>query len=233
MRVLLAALFMLMLVACGQESSGPDESPANEDSTSQAENPEANRPTVAFLGTSLTIGLGVEPEQAYPSLIQQKIDSAGYDFRVINAGISGETSTGGLNRLDWLMRADVDVLVIELGANDGLRGVPLEVTRSNIEAVIEQARAKKPGIELVLAGMQMPPNLGQEYTSTFRELFPAIAQEKGVTLVPFLLEGVAGVDSLNQPDGIHPTPEGHKLLAATVWQVLQPILAEKATTAPE
>ncbi len=181
---------------------------------------------ILFLGNSLSAGLGVESEAAFPSIIQQKIDSLGWAFRVVNAGISGETSAGGLSRIDWVLKQPVDVLVLELGGNDGLRGISTEVTRQNLEQIIGKTRQAYPQADIVVAGMQIPPNLGHEYTRDFRAIYPEIAQEHNVHLIPFLLEGVGGVDSLMQPDGIHPNTRGHRVVAENVWDVLKPILKE-------
>ena len=172
-------------------------------------------------GTSLTAGLGLDTTEAYPALIQKKMDSLGIDYSVVNAGLSGETTASGLNRLDWVFKQNVDVLVIELGANDGLRGVSLKETKSNLEKIIITAREKNPEVEIILAGMQIPPNMGEEYTSEFRSLFPDLAEEYNLELIPFLLEGVAGDPELNQQDGIHPTAEGQQILANNVWKVLK------------
>ncbi len=188
----------------------------------------ARRPAVVFLGTSLTAGLGLDPAQAYPALIQQKLDSAGLPFRVINAGESGSTSAGGLARLDWLLQQPVRVLVIELGANDALRGQDLQATRRNLQAIVDRARAAYPDIEIVIAGMQAPPNLGESYTRQFRDLFPELARRNRAALIPFLLEGVAAVPGLNQADGIHPTAEGQRIIAENVWRVLGPVAARAA-----
>ncbi len=187
-------------------------------------------PSVVFLGTSLTAGLGLEPEQAYPALIQQKIDSAGLDYRVVNAGVSGETSAGARRRLDWLLREPVAVLVIETGANDGLRGLPADSLRANIQAMLDRARRLQPAPRLVLIGMRIPPNYGRAYSQQFQTIYSEVARANGAELVPFLLEGVGGVAGLNQPDGIHPTAEGQRVMAETVWRVLEPVLrdAEKA-----
>jgi acyl-CoA thioesterase-1 len=187
----------------------------------------ADRPSVVFLGTSLTAGLGLEPEQAYPALIQQKIDSAGLAFRVVNAGVSGETSAGARRRVDWLLREPVAVLVLETGANDGLRGLPPDSLRANIQAVLDRASAISPPPKLVLVGMRVPPNYGQAYTERFQAVYPEVARENGAELVPFLLDGVGGVAGLNQADGIHPTAEGQRVMAETVWRVLGPVLSGK------
>jgi len=179
---------------------------------------------VLFLGTSLTAGLGLPPEQAYPAVIQQKIDSAGLPFRVVNAGVSGETSAGALRRIDWLLRQPFDVLVLETGANDMLRGTDLDSTRANLQAIVTRVRAARPEAAIVLAGMMAPPNLGRAYAERFRDLYPSLAADNDLPLVPFLLEGVGGVSRLNQPDGVHPTAEGQRLVARNVWAVLEPVL---------
>jgi acyl-CoA thioesterase-1 len=177
-----------------------------------------------FLGTSLTAGFGVEPEQAYPALIEKRLVQEGYAYQVTNAGVSGETSAGALRRIDWVLRQPVSILVVETGANDGLRGQDPDATRANIQGILDRARQKSPSPRILLLGMQAPPNLGPLYTSRFRALYPSLAQANHVPLVPFLLEGVAGHPSLNQADGIHPNPEGHRLLAETVWGGLEPLL---------
>jgi acyl-CoA thioesterase-1 len=181
---------------------------------------------VVFLGTSLTAGLGLEPEQAYPALIQRKIDSAGLNFRVVNAGVSGETSAGARRRVDWLMREPIAVLVLETGANDGLRGLPPDSLRANIQAVFDRAKAMSPAPKLVLVGMRIPPNYGRAYTQQFQAVYPELAQRNGAELVPFLLEAVGGVARLNQADGIHPTADGQRVMAETVWRVLEPVLRD-------
>jgi acyl-CoA thioesterase-1 len=186
-------------------------------------------PVVLFLGTSLTAGLGLNEDEAYPALIQRKIDSAGLHYRVANAGVSGETSAGGLRRLDWLLNQPVHVLVLELGANDALRGQDLAATRQNLQAIITQTRARHPDAAIVLAGMQAPPNLGRPYTTAFRDLFAELARDNHTAIIPFLLDSVAGIPRLNQGDGIHPTAEGDKILARNVWRVLEPLLRHKVS----
>jgi acyl-CoA thioesterase-1 len=182
------------------------------------------RPVILFVGTSLTAGLGLDPSEAFPALVQQKIDAAGLRYRVVNAGVSGETSAGARRRVGWLMRQPVAVLVLETGANDGLRGQDPEATRENIQAVLDEARRQRPLPKLVLAAMEALPNYGEEYRRHFRAIYPALAEANGATLVPFLLDGVAGDPRLNQPDGIHPTAEGHKRVADNVWKALRPLL---------
>lgn len=179
---------------------------------------------VLFLGTSLTAGYGIGAEYAYPALIRQKLDSADYPLRVVNAGLSGETSAGGLRRIDWSLQQPVEVLVLELGANDGLRGLPISSLRDNLDAIIEHTRDRYPSAAIVIAGMEAPPNLGGPYTTEFRNVFRELAQKHEATLIPFLLEGVAGVPELNQEDGIHPNIEGQQRVAENVWKVLKPVI---------
>ncbi len=181
-----------------------------------------------FLGTSLTAGLGLSEPQAYPALIQQKIDSSRLGLRVVNAGVSGETSAGGLRRIDWLLQQPVRVLVLELGANDALRGQDLDATRRNLQEIVDRTRVAHPEARIVIAGMQAPPNLGARYTTAFRNIFPDLARRNHAALIPFLLDGVAGIPRLNQADGIHPTEEGQRIVAANVWRVLMPVLVESA-----
>jgi acyl-CoA thioesterase I len=190
----------------------------------------ANR-VIVFLGNSLAAGYGIDPDAAFPMLVQQRIDSLGWNFRVVNAGLSGDTSASGLRRIDWLLRQRVHVLVLELGGNDGLRGVDTEVTKRNLQGIIDRARERYPDVRIVLAGMQIPPNLGHEYTERFRRIYPELAAENDVDLIPFLLEGVGGMDAMMLRDGIHPTERGHHVVAENVWAVLAPILEEMRDTA--
>lgn len=202
---------------------------AKDDAAANPQTPEitSQRPTILFLGTSLTAGYGIDPEHAYPALIQRRIDSAGLDYQVINAGVSGETSAGALRRVDWLLgQQPVSVLVIETGANDGLRGLSPDSLRANIRGIIQRARQLQPSARIVLVGMRMPPNYGPAYTRRFESVYSEVARSTGATLVPFLLEGVGGVSALNQPDGVHPTAEGQRRMAETVWRVLEPVLRE-------
>jgi acyl-CoA thioesterase-1 len=179
---------------------------------------------ILFLGDSITAGYGLEPAQAYPALIQNKIDAKRWPFKVINAGQSGDTTAGGLSRMDWLLRSPIDVLVLELGGNDGLRGLPAATTRKNLQAIIDRSREKYPDAKIVLAGMRVPPNMGRDYAKQFDAIFADIAKKNKAALVPFVLEGVGGVPALNLPDGIHPTAKGHEIVAANVWKVLEPTL---------
>ena len=190
----------------------------------------SNPGTVVFFGDSLAAGYGIDPAAAFPALIEQRIRAAGLNFRVVNAGLSGDTTAGGVRRLDWILKRPVDVLILELGGNDGLRGLSVSHTRSNLVTMIQKARATRPFIRILIAGMQMPANLGPDYTREFRELFPDIARTQSVTLIPFLLEGVGGIASLNQADQIHPTAEGHRRVATNIWKVLEGVL--KGTPPP-
>ena len=182
------------------------------------------RGRIVFLGTSLTAGLGLDPSQAYPALLQQKIDSAGLPFVTVNAGVSGETSAGARRRIDWLMREPVAVLVIETGANDGLRGLDPDSLAANIQGILDRARQQSPAPEIILLGMRAPPNLGRDYDRRFQQVYADLARQNAVRLVPFLLQGVAGIDSLNQADGIHPTAAGQRRMAEAVWRELEGVL---------
>lgn len=211
------------MIGCGQEERNAETSATQV--ASGAADSAANAPTVLFLGTSLTAGYGLPSSQAFPALIEEKIDSAGLDYRVVNAGLSGETSAGALRRLDWLLRQPFDVLVLETGANDMLRGTDLDVTKANIQAIIDRVREARPEVEIVLAGMRAPPNLGRTYASEFQSIYPELAEENDLSLIPLLLEGVAGEAALNQADGIHPNAAGQEIVAANVWSALEPVLS--------
>ena len=180
--------------------------------------------TILFYGDSLTAGLGLTTEEAFPALVEKKFKQQGKPCKVINAGLSGETSAGGLSRLEWVLRQPVDVFVLELGANDGLRGLPIEQTQKNLQAIIDKVKAKYPKAKIVIAGMMVPPNMGPDYTSKFRKIFPELAKKNNATLIPFLLQDVAGNEKLNQPDGIHPNVEGHKIVAENVFKIVKPLL---------
>lgn len=173
--------------------------------------------TILFFGNSLTAGYGIDPEESFAGRIQTRLDSLKKEFRVINGGLSGETTAGGLSRLDWFLEEEPYLFVLELGGNDGLRGIALTETKKNLLAIIDKVQAKYPNTKIILAGMQIPPNMGQEYTEEFKAIYPAVAKEKNIELIPFLLEGVAGNPDLNLPDGIHPTAEGHRLVMETLW----------------
>jgi len=180
--------------------------------------------TIIFFGNSLTAGYGLEPAEAFSAVIQQKIDSLNLPYKVVNAGLSGETTAGGVERVDWILKQQVDVFVLELGANDGLRGTPVAVTKENLIKIIDKVRAKNPQVKILLAGMEAPPNMGSKFVTDFKGIYQSIAKEKNVTLIPFLLQNVAGKKELNQADGIHPTAKGQKIVAETVWNSLKPLL---------
>jgi acyl-CoA thioesterase-1 len=186
---------------------------------------------IVVLGDSLTAGYGLDPSDAYPALLQEKINAAELPFVVVNAGVSGDTTAGGLRRTNWALAKGVDVLIVALGGNDGLRGISPDETGENLRGIVERARAKSPDLPVIIAGMQMPGNMGQDYVERFRALFPAVAKATNSKLVPFLLEGVGGDAKFNQADRIHPNAEGQKIVAENVWRVLEPILRGRATTA--
>ena len=185
------------------------------------------RETIVFMGDSLTAGYGLSREEAYPALIGANIAEASLDFEVVNAGLSGDTTAGGCRRIAWLLRRQIDVLIIALGANDGLRGIDTATTEENLQSIIDAMRNANPCADIIVAGMKAPPNMGQDFATVFESLFATLAQANDVLLIPFLLEGVAGVRELNQPDGIHPTPRGQETMAAMVWQCLEPVLKRR------
>jgi acyl-CoA thioesterase-1 len=180
--------------------------------------------TIVFFGNSLTAGYGVGADEAFPALIQKRIDSLHLPYKTVNAGISGETSADGRNRIGWVLRIHVDIFILELGGNDGLRGIPLSGTTANLQAIIDSVKIKYPAATIVIAGMQMPPSMGSTYTTSFKALFPRLASENKTALIPFLLQNVGGIPSLNQHDGIHPTARGHQIVADNVWRILKPLL---------
>lgn len=185
----------------------------------------ASKPqTILFFGDSITAGYGLSPEEAFPALIEKQLAQKGDKRKVVNAGLSGETSAGGLSRIDWILKQPVEIFVLELGANDGLRGLPVDQTKKNLHAIIDKVKATYPQTKIVIAGMMVPPNLGKEYSSQFQEIFPDLAKKNNATLIPFLLENVAGKETLNQADGIHPTAEGHRIVARTVMKAIEPLM---------
>jgi acyl-CoA thioesterase I len=220
----LLVLWLVYASCSGNKSEGP--SAAGKTTPKDTVAATAKTRTILFFGNSLTAGYGVEPLQAFPALIQEKIDSLGLPYKAVNAGVSGETSSGGNSRIDWILKQPVDVFVLELGANDGLRGIPVAETRKGLQSIIDKVKARYPNAQLVLAGMQVPPNMGQQYAAAFRSMYTELAQKNGMTLIPFLLEGVGGEARFNQEDGIHPTAEGHRIVAQNVWQYLGPLLQQ-------
>lgn len=226
MRMMLIFCYFSLLMlgnSCG-ESSEKKTNVNTSDTTDSTEVVNTNKKSILFFGDSLTAGLGLDTNEAFPAIIQNKIDSLNLPYQVINAGLSGETTAGGKNRISWIFNQKVDVFVLELGANDGLRGIPISETKQNLQAMIDFAKEKNEDVEIVLTGMQIPPNMGQDYTNEFKNIFPELALKNNIKLVPFLLENVGGIPELNQPDGIHPTAKGHKILAENVWTVLWEVL---------
>jgi acyl-CoA thioesterase I len=209
-----------LLIAISALITIPATLPASVSTTPAPQQPK----TILFLGDSITAGYGLDQSQAFPALIQQRIDQAKLSYTVINGGLSGETSSGGLRRIGWLLRSKVDIMVLELGANDGLRGIDLAVTRQNLQQIIDRTKASNPDVIIIIAGMQVPPNLGETYTRQFREMFAELANKNKAPLIPFILQGVAGEPSLNLSDGIHPNADGQKILANNVWNVLEPLI---------
>lgn len=219
-----SCITLLFLLSCGQEVKEAPRKEHIEETFAVSEKPKSR---ILVFGNSLTAGYGLSPDKAYPALLQQKIDSLQLPFRIVNAGLSGDTSEGGLNRLEWVLQQPVEVFILELGANDGLRGLPPSTTRNNLESIIERVHKKDSTIPIILAGMKIPPNLGQSYSWEFERNYQTLAKRQGVYLVPFLLEGVAGKPELNLADGIHPNARGHQVLAENVWKVLYPVLKKK------
>lgn len=209
------------------DASQPRERPAPSPTASIQPSPVTTRkPTVLFFGTSLTAGYGLQPDQAYPAVIEEKAEKAGLPITAVNAGLSGETSAGALRRIDWALKNEADVIVIETGANDALRGLSVDAARSNVEQIIAKARKAHPGAKILLVEMLAPPNLGRTYTTGFQDIYSGIARSANVTLVPFILDGVAGRPELNQADGVHPNAAGARLVADNVWRVLKPVIGE-------
>ena len=234
-RACVAALLSAALVsACGQTAEPGTRPPAAEHAPAPAPVARAAvsaRPKLVVLGDSLTAGLGLPKDEAYPTILQQRLDAAGFDYEVVNAGVSGDTSAGGLSRLDWALEGDVRVLIVALGGNDALRALPTDELKQNLSQIIERAQARH--IEVVLAGMDAPRNFGRDYIVAFHQVYPSLARQYHVALVPFLLEGVAAVPALNQRDGIHPTAEGARIVADNVWTVLKPVVDKQRQTRKE
>lgn len=219
-------IMAFLLVACGDSKAEKQttETPTEQqEETSEAT--ETGTKTILCFGDSITAGYGLDDtEDAFPGLLQQKIDSLGLNYSVVNSGLSGETTAGGKGRIDWILNQDIDIFILELGANDGLRGVNLVETTINLQAIIDAVKTKSPETTIVLAGMQLPPNMGQDYTRDFKQIFMNLAEKNNLEFIPFILEDVGGIAELNQSDGIHPTEEGHKIVANTVWETLEPLV---------
>ena len=216
------SLIVVMAACASDERASSEPPPGRSHEAAPVADAAASRPRVVALGDSLTAGLGLEPGQAYPALLQQRLDAAGLKYDVVNAGVSGDTSAGGLRRVDWALEGDVKVLIVALGGNDALRGLPVEQLRENLTEILERARARD--IKVILAGMEAPPNFGAAYTAAFRQAYRDVAAEHKAVLIPFLLEGVAGLPEMNQGDGIHPTAAGAQKVADIVWSALRPIV---------
>jgi acyl-CoA thioesterase-1 len=224
---LLATIGVLCTVACGTRGDAPEDRAAPPPAgTVESKLPVrgANEPRIVILGDSLTAGLGLPMAQAFPSRLQRHLEDEGLHYTIVNAGVSGDTSAGGLSRLDWALDGDVRILVVALGGNDALRGLPIAELTRNLSAIIERAQAR--GVTVVLAGMEAPPNYGFKYIADFHKVYPALAKKYRVAFVPFLLDRVAGISELNQPDGIHPTAEGAQIVADTVWSALKPAIED-------
>ncbi len=217
----------LILLASGWMACGSEEQKKEAQQEVAATQKKLADKKLVFFGNSLTAGYGLDPEEAFPARTQVKIDSLELGYEVINAGLSGETSAGGLTRIDWILQQNPDIFVLELGANDGLRGIPVTETRKNLQGILDKVKAVNPEVKLVVAGMMVPPNMGPEYAKDFQSIFPELAKTNNATLIPFLLDGVAGERSLNLADGIHPTAEGHQMVANSIWKYLQPLLGSR------
>ena len=217
------SFYLLFVLAAWLTSCSASTEKKQAEEGTQVVDSTANK-TILFFGNSLTAGYGIDPEESFAGRIQTRLDSLKKEFRVINGGLSGETTAGGLSRLDWFLEEEPYLFVLELGGNDGLRGIALTETKKNLLAIVDKVRAKYPNTKIILAGMQIPPNMGKEYTEEFKAIYPAVAKEKNIELIPFLLEGVAGNPDLNLPDGIHPTPEGHRIVMETLWPFISKAL---------
>ncbi|WP_420582419.1 arylesterase [Reichenbachiella sp.] len=213
----------LVLMACQPKNKKELTSTPSSEKT-ETEKTEQKKKTILFFGNSITAGYQLDLSEAFPALIQERLDSLGYKYRTVNAGLSGETTASGNSRVDWVLKNPVSIFVLELGANDGLRGISIEEARKNLESIIEKVKVKYPDCKILLAGMMVPPNMGQTYSDNFQKIYPDLANKYEIPLIPFLLEGVAGNPELNLEDGIHPTPEGHQILAENVWKHLAPML---------
>ena len=214
-------LFSFGLVILFSSCSEEKKESVQTETTAEKEEVASDEKIILFFGNSLTAGYGIEQDLAFPGLIQDRLDSLGKDYKVINGGLSGETTAGGLSRIDWFLEDEPSIFILELGGNDGLRGIQLAETKKNLEAIIDKVQTKYPSTKIILAGMQIPPNMGTEYTQEFQAIYPKVAEEKDVELIPFLLQDVGGIKELNLPDGIHPTEEGHIIVAETVWEILK------------
>lgn len=216
-------MLVLFIVSCNNstKTSNPEN---NLDTIEVKATTASEQKNIVFFGNSLTAGYGLDLDESFPAIIQQKLDSLHYSYKAINAGLSGETTAGGKSRVDWVLQQPVNIFVLELGGNDGLRGIPLKETSQNLQIIIDKVKAKYPDVKILLTGMQIPPNLGKKYTEEFQQLYKPLAEKNKISFLPFLLEGVGGEEKLNQADGIHPTAEGQKIVADNIWKVLKELL---------
>jgi acyl-CoA thioesterase-1 len=220
-------LFLVLVIAgCGESKQTKNQPADTSHKTQSEEEPTELKKVILFFGNSITAGYQLDMDEAFPAIIQRRLDSLGYDYLVVNAGLSGETTSSGKNRIDWVLRTVPNIFVLELGANDGLRGLPIEETRKNLQNIIDKVKKNNPDVKVIIAGMEVPPNLGQDYTQAFRNIFADLAKHNQSELIPFLLDRVAGNPELNLSDGIHPTPEGHQIVAETTWKFLVPLLVK-------
>ncbi len=221
-------LSFLFLITYACDTLAPEQNVQNslvEETTTKSKKPtQNNKKTIVFFGNSLSAAYGIEPSQGFVGLTAQRIDSLGLPYEIVNAGLSGETTAGGKTRIEWILRQPVDIFILELGGNDALRGIDPDDSYKNLKFIIEKVKEKYPSAKIVLAGMEAPPNLGTDFTSKFHQMYPRLAKEYDASLIPFLLDGVGGIAELNLPDGIHPTPKGHKIVAANIWTVLKDLL---------
>lgn len=224
LRLTFILLATIALAACGEKKKPADDT-ASQSKQAVAQADTSTLKTIVFFGNSLTAGYGLDdPSEAFPGVIKNKIDSLKLPYRVVNAGLSGETTAGGNSRVSWLLKQKVDIFLLELGANDGLRGIPVNETSKNLQSIIDKVKAKYPNAKIVLLGMMVPPNMGADYSDKFKSVFPTLSAKNNTALVPFLLKNVAGIPALNQGDGIHPTAQGAKIAAENVWVVLKGLL---------
>jgi acyl-CoA thioesterase I len=222
MKIVIVCLAVMSIVSCGQNNDVHVKETV--DGRREIDTVGSKKKNIVFFGNSITAGYGLDLGQAFPARIQEKLDSMNLPYKVVNAGVSGETSSGGRSRIDWILKQQVDIFVLELGGNDGLRGIPITETKKNLQTIIDKVKQKYPAAKIIITGMQIPPNMGKKYTTEFRSMFPDLAKQNNISIVPFILEGVGGNAGLNQSDGIHPTAEGHRILANNVWSVLKGLL---------
>ena len=221
--VVIVCVAVVVFVSCGQNNESR-ENVKTDTAALKNDTVAAKKKTIVFFGNSITAGYGLDLSEAFPALIQERLDSMNMPYKVVNAGVSGETSSGGRRCIDWILKQEVDIFVLELGGNDGLRGIPITETKKNLQTIIDKVKGKYPDAKIIITGMQIPPNMGKKYTTEFRSMYPDLAKQNNISIVPFILEGVGGNAELNLSDGIHPTAEGHRILANNVWNVLKGLL---------